>query len=90
MDGIIPTEIGVPTLRTEILNKANTEAIAKEVDMTNKLCEAAAIRIASYQQRIKNLYNRRVRLRAFRAGDLVLRRVFENTADLAADKFQQN
>ena len=48
MEAIIPTEIGVPTLRTEILEKANTEAIAKDLDMTDKLREAAAIRIASY------------------------------------------
>ena len=32
----------------------------------------------------------RVRQRAFRVGDLVLRRVFENTADPAAGKFQLN
>ena len=65
MEAIIPIEIGVPTLRTEILEKANTEAIAKELDMTGKLREAVAIRIASYQPRITNLYNRHVRQRAF-------------------------
>ena len=47
-----------------------------------------AVCMASYQQRITNLYNRRVRLRAFQAGDLVLRRVFKNTADPTTGKFQ--
>ena len=37
-----------------------------------------------------NLYNRHVKPRAFQAEDLVLRRIFENTADLAANKFQRN
>ena len=46
--------------------------------------------MASYQQRITNLYNRRVRQRAFRSEDLVWRRVFENIADPVADKFQPN
>ena len=58
--------------------------------MTNELREAVIVRMASYQQRMTNLYNRHVKSRAFRAGDLVLRKVFENTADLAANKFQPN
>ena len=68
-------------LRKKTLEKANTEAIAKDLDMTDELCEAAAIRIASYQQRITNLYNRHVRQHAFQARYLFLRRVFENTVD---------
>ena len=90
MKAIIPAEIGVPTLRMEIPEQANTEAIAKDLDMTDKLCEAVAVCITSYQQRITNLYNRCVRQHAFRAGDLVLRRVFENTTDPTVGKFQPN
>ena len=48
MEAIIPTEIGVPTLRAKILEKANTEAIVKNLDMTDELREVAAIHIASY------------------------------------------
>ena len=61
MEAIIPIEIGMPTLRIEILKKANTEALAKDLDMTDELREAAVVRMASYQQRITNLYNKRVR-----------------------------
>ena len=61
MEAIIPTKIGVPTLRMEIPEKANTEAIAKDLDMTDELHEAAVVRIASYQQRITNLYNMHVK-----------------------------
>ena len=90
MEAIIPIEIGVPTLRTEILEKANAEAVTKDLDMTDELREAAAVCIESYQQRLTNLYNMHVKPRAFRAGDLVWRRVFENTANPAAGKFQPN
>ena len=55
MEAIIPTKIGVPTLQTEILEKANTEVIAKDLDMTDELREAAVVCIASYQQKIINL-----------------------------------
>ena len=65
MEAIIYTEFGMPTLRTEILENANTEAIAKDLDMIDELREAKAIRIALYQQRITNLYNMNVRQHAF-------------------------
>ena len=90
IETIIPTEIGMPTLRTEIPEEANTEALAKDLDMTYELREVVAVRIASYQQRMTNLYNKSVKQHIFRVGDLVLRRVIENTADLAARKFQSN
>ena len=90
MEAIIPTEIGVPTLRMEIHEKANTEAITKDLDMANEFREAVAIRMALYQKKMINLYNKHMKPRAFRVGDLVLRRVFENKANLAAIKFQPN
>ena len=90
MEAIIPTEVGMPTLRTEIHGKINAEAITKDLDMVDKLREAVAIRIALYQQKMTNLYNRRVRPRSFRVEDLVLRRVFENMANPIVGKFQPN
>ena len=90
MEAIIAIEIGVPTLQTEVPEKENTEAITKDLDMIDELREAVAMLIASYQQRMKNLYNKRVKQLVFRAEDLVLRRVFENTADPTSGKFQSN
>ena len=77
MEAIIPTEIGVPTLRTKIPKKANANVVNKDLDMTDKLRKATTVRITSYQQRMTKLYNRHAKLRAFQAGDLFLRRVFE-------------
>ena len=90
MEAIILTEIRMPTLRTKILEKANTEAIAKDLDMADDLREAAAVRIASYQQRPASLYNRHAKQRTFRAGDLVLRKVFENTTNPVIEMFKSN
>ena len=58
--------------------------------MSDELWEVAAIRITSYQRHLANSYNRRVKPRVFRSGDLVLRKVFENTADPTAGKFIPN
>ena len=83
-------EIRMPTLRTKIPEEANVEVISKDLDMTDELCEAAAVLIALYQQRLTNLYNKRVKPHTFQDGDLVLRRVFENMANLVDEKFQPN
>ena len=90
MEAIIHIGIGMPTLRNEIPEVANVEAITKGLDMTDELREAAAMRIVSYQQRLTNMYNSQVKLCIFRDRDLVLRRVFENKANPTYGKFQPN
>ena len=90
IEAIIPTKIGMPTLRSEIPEKGNVDAITKDLYMTEELCEVATVHITWYQQRLKNLYNMHVKSCAFQVGDLVLRRVFQNTADPTAGKFQPN
>ena len=87
MEAKIPTEVEMPTLRTEVHKKANTEALSKDMDMTDEFREAATVHMASYQQRTTNLYNRRVRKCIFQAEDLVLRRVFENKENPTNGKF---
>ena len=53
MEAIIPTEMGVPTLRTKIPKKANTEVIAKDLDMVDELHEAATMINKLIQQACK-------------------------------------
>ena len=76
MEAIVPTEIGMPTLRTDLLELSNAETMIKDLDTTDELRETAAIWITSYQNRLENLYNRRVKPRMFQLGDLVLRNFF--------------
>ena len=71
MEAIIPTKIGMPTIRIEISEEENVEVITKDLDIIDKLREAAAVRIASYQQRLANLHNRCVKPRTFKVGELV-------------------
>ena len=74
-------------LRTEVPEETNSEAITKDLDMIDEFREAAAMRIASYQQRLTNLYNRQVKPCTFQDEDMVFRRFFENTANPANGKF---
>ena len=64
--------------------------MVKDLDTVDELRESAAIRIASYQRRLANFYNKRVKPRMFQPGNLVIRRVFENTTDPNVGKFQPN
>ena len=90
MEAIIPTKIGMPTILTDVPEQGNTNLMVKDLDTLDELRESAAIRIASYQRRLANSYNKRVKPRTFQPGNLILTRVFENTVDPNAGKFQPN
>ena len=90
MEAAIPTEIGLPTVRIATPESENAESVVRELDTSDELQKAAAIRIASYQRRLANSYNKRVKPRVFQPGNLVMRKVFENTANPTAEKFQPN
>ena len=87
MKAIIPTKIGMPTLRTDMPEQKNTEFIIKELDTTDEMRETAAVRLEAYHRRLVNLYNKRVQPQVFQPGNMVLRKVFENTVDPVAGKF---
>ena len=78
IEAIVLTEISMPTLRTDLPKQLNVETMIKDLDEADELHEAVAVRIASYHNRLANLYNKRVKPRMFQSGDLVLRKVFEN------------
>ena len=80
----------MPTIRTNIPEQGNADLMIKDLDTVDELRELAAIRIVSYQRRLANSYNKRVKPQTFQPGDLVLRKVFENTTDPTAGKFQPN
>ena len=90
MEVVIPTEIDLPTILTAMPESENAESVARELDASVELREAATIRVVSYQRRLANSYNKRVKPRVFQPGDLVLRKVFENTEDPTVGKVQPN
>ena len=61
MEAIIPTEIGMPKLRTDMTEQLSIESIIKDLDTADELRETAAVRVASYHRWLENLYNRHVK-----------------------------
>ena len=91
MDAVIPTEIGLPTIRTDAAKQSDASMeLGRNLDWTDEVRENAAIRMTNYQQRASVHYNHKVRPRSFKNGMLVLRKVFENTTEVGAGKFQAN
>ena len=80
----------MPTIRTNIPKQRNADLMIKDLDTVDELRESAAIYIKSYQRRLANAYNKRVKSQTFQPRDLVLRKVFENTVDPTVGKFQPN
>ncbi|RVX15499.1 hypothetical protein CK203_009006 [Vitis vinifera] len=79
------TTPGRPTGNTPFALTYGMDAvIPTEID---EVRESAAIRMADYQQRASAHYNRKVRPRNFKNGTLVLRKVFENTAEAQLQVF---
>ncbi|XXG89014.1 hypothetical protein AAC387_Pa12g1118 [Persea americana] len=75
MEAVIPLEAGLPTLRSELYDQGlNDLNLARELDLAEKRREAAAIRLAAYQQQLARGYNRKVRERGFAVGELVLKK----------------
>ena len=90
MEAIIPTEIGMPTIRSDVPKQENAELVLKDRDTVDEMRESVTVCIASYQRCLVSSYNKRVKPRMFQPRDLVLRKVFENTADPTVGKFQPN
>ena len=80
----------MPTIQSNVPEQENAELVLKDLDTIDELRESAVVCIRSYQRRLENSYNKWVKPRMFQPGDLVLRKVFENTADPVAGKFQPN
>ena len=90
MDVVIPTEIGLPTIRTEARWQSDgSMELGRFLDWADEVRENASIRMADYQQREPARYNRKARPRVFKVGTLVLRKVFENTVERGAENSKQ-
>ena len=73
---VIPLESGFPTLRTEQFNvEENHRLLLDSLDVAKERREVATEKMAYYQQRLKQGYDKGVKLRPLAPGDLVLRKV---------------
>ncbi|XP_070005843.1 uncharacterized protein [Nicotiana sylvestris] len=84
---LIPVEIEEPSTRfTQAFEESNDEEMHINLDLLEGKGEVALIRMTTHKQVIEQYYNRKVRLRFFKIGDFVLKKVFQSTKAANAGK----
>ena len=75
-EAVIPIKLGFPTLRTDQFSvKENNCLFSASLDLDEERREVATMKMAHYQQRLKQGYEKGVKLRPLVSRDLVLRKV---------------
>ena len=64
----------------------NDKLMVKQLDLLEEYRESTTIRLAEYQQKLAQRYNRDMKRKEFSTGDLVLRKVVGNTRDVNTGK----
>ncbi|CAL8169971.1 unnamed protein product [Prunus armeniaca] len=77
----------LPNVTLVVESNDNERQLAHNLDMLEEQREAAALRLANYQNQAANYFNKRVWQRKFKVGAWILRKVMENTKGLNAGKF---
>ena len=81
-EAVIPVEIGLITWRTNNYDEeSNGVQLRSNLDLVDEVRDQAEARTRVYQQRMACYYDRRVKHREFKVGDLVLRKVTLATKD---------
>ena len=81
---VIPLETGLPTMRTDQFDSSKSEQLlSNSLDLTEERREVAIVKLAQYQQKLRQGYEKGVRIIAFVPGDLVLRKVVGSMKNLA-------
>ena len=75
-EAVIPVEVGVTsTRRAAFSEEGNDDKLRLNLDYLDKVRDKASSRMAKYQQKMAEYYNKKVKLRQLDIGDLVLRKV---------------
>ncbi|XP_075475762.1 uncharacterized protein LOC142511450 [Primulina tabacum] len=74
-EAVLPVEIGQTSSRVESYPDNNDQARAMELDLVEEKRDRAFIRMEAYRSRVMKSYNKKVRIRDFQVGDLVMKKV---------------
>ncbi|XP_026458918.1 uncharacterized protein LOC113359515 [Papaver somniferum] len=76
VEAVLPTEVIIPTTKKEAWEKnLSPNLILAKLDDLEEVREVALQHMENYQQRLAREYNKRVKIREFQPGELVLREI---------------
>ncbi|XP_075655111.1 uncharacterized protein LOC142625318 [Castanea sativa] len=77
---VIPVEVGITRLRREVFHEGNNDdQVRVNLDCLDESRDDASRKMAEYQQKMSEYYNKKVKLRRLNIGDLILRKVTPTT-----------
>ena len=81
-EAVIPVEIRLTTWRTNHYDKSSNDSqLRTNLDLLDEIRDQAEAKTKAYQQRMALYYDRRVKHKEFKVGDLVLKKVTLATKD---------
>ncbi|GMP79563.1 hypothetical protein CsSME_00035051 [Camellia sinensis var. sinensis] len=90
-EAVIPLEVRILGIRTHGVEDGTNEAfLTRDLDLLEERRERSAIRLGAYQQQLARVYNKKVKPREFKVGELVLRKVVGNKKDPREGKLGLN
>jgi hypothetical protein len=91
IEAIIPAEPRSGSYKVETFKpKATDEGLKLHLDLLQEKCDRAQITMSAYKERVDRYFNRKVKPRSFKVGDLVLRKVILTTKDPIEGKLASN
>ncbi|XP_075654711.1 uncharacterized protein LOC142624863 [Castanea sativa] len=79
---VILVEVGITSMRREMFpEESNDDQLRVNLDCLDEVREKASEKMMKYQQKMAEYYNKRVKLKRFDIGDLVLRKFTPATGD---------
>ena len=88
---VAPVEVGLKSPRVEFANTEHNEEILRlNLDLLKEKREQALKRAEEYHRKTTKYYDRRVRLRSFKPGDLVLKKLLSVRKDPTHRKLGPN
>ena len=86
-EAMIPVEVGVTSIKREAFSEeGNDDKLRLNLDCLDEVRNKASNKMAKYQQKMAEYYNKRVKLRRLDIGDLVLHKVTTATKNPAQGK----
>ncbi|XP_075478914.1 uncharacterized protein LOC142519769 [Primulina tabacum] len=76
-EAVLPVEIGQTSSRIESYPENNDQSRAMELDLVEEKRDRALIRMEAYRGRVMKSYNKKVRIRDFQIGDLVMKKLIQ-------------
>lgn len=90
-EAVIPIEIRLSSPRVACFMQGhNNEGLVGSLDALEERRDMVSIQLASYQQRLSQGYNKRVRSQEFVPGNLILQRAVGSMKDQSAEKLAPN